>query len=86
MSGTPFPNEGQLSVRIDIMKIEKPDVRPNNPQFSSGPCAKQSTWTLDALSNAALGRSHRAKIGKDKLLKAIETTREVLKIPENYKI
>ena len=68
------------------MKIEKPDVRPNNPQFSSGPCAKPSTWTLDALSNAALGRSHRAKIGKDKLLKAIETTREVLKIPENYKI
>ena len=68
------------------MKIEKPDVRPNNPQFSSGPCAKPSTWTLDALSNAALGRSHRAKIGKDKLLKAIESTREVLKIPENYKI
>ena len=86
ISGTPFPNEGQLSVRIDIMKIEKPDVRPNNPQFSSGPCAKPSTWTLDALSNAALGRSHRAKIGKDKLLKAIESTREILKIPENYKI
>ena len=68
------------------MKLKKPDVRPNNPQFSSGPCAKPSTWTLDALSNAALGRSHRAKIGKGKLLKAIESTREVLKIPENYKI
>ena len=68
------------------MKLKKPDVRPNNPQFSSGPCAKPSTWTLDALSNAALGRSHRAKIGKGKLLKAIESTREILKIPENYKI
>ena len=68
------------------MNIMKPDIRPNNPQFSSGPCAKPSTWTLDVLSNAALGRSHRAKIGKDKLLKAIENTRDVLNIPENYKI
>ena len=68
------------------MKINKPDIRPNNPQFSSGPCAKPSTWTLKALSNAALGRSHRANIGKEKLLKAIENTRDVLTIPENYKI
>ena len=68
------------------MKINKPDIRPNNPQFSSGPCAKPSTWTLEALSNAALGRSHRAYIGKEKLLKAIEYTRDVLTIPENYKI
>ena len=81
ISGTPFPNEGQLSVRIDIMKINKPDIRPNNPQFSSGPCAKPSTWTLEALSNAALGRSHRANIGKEKLLQAIENTRDVLTIP-----
>ncbi|MBT4134333.1 MAG: phosphoserine transaminase, partial [Rhodobacterales bacterium] len=68
------------------MKINKPDIRPNNPQFSSGPCAKPSTWTLEALSNAALGRSHRANVGKEKLLKAIENTRDVLTIPENYKI
>ncbi|WP_099591298.1 phosphoserine transaminase [Paramylibacter kogurei] len=68
------------------MTNTKPDIRPNNPQFSSGPCTKPSTWTLDALSDAALGRSHRAAVGKDKLLAAIETTREVLNIPTDYKI
>lgn len=68
------------------MTRPKPDIRPNNPQFSSGPCTKPSTWTLGALSNAALGRSHRAAIGKDKLLAAIETTRDVLNIPADYKI
>jgi phosphoserine aminotransferase len=85
-SGTPFPNEGQLSVRIDIMSIQRPDIRPNNPQFSSGPCTKPSTWTLDALRDASLGRSHRAAVGKDKLLAAIENTRKVLNIPDDYKI
>ncbi|PIB26681.1 phosphoserine aminotransferase [Amylibacter kogurei] len=69
-----------------MMTNTKPDIRPNNPQFSSGPCTKPSTWTLDALSDAALGRSHRAAVGKDKLLAAIETTREVLNIPTDYKI
>ena len=68
------------------MSIQNPDMRPNNPQFSSGPCTKPSTWTLDALSDAALGRSHRAAIGKDKLLAAIENTRKVLNIPADYKI
>ena len=68
------------------MTISRPDIRPNNPQFSSGPCTKPTTWSLEALSNAALGRSHRAAIGKDKLLAAIETTREVLNIPANYRI
>ncbi|MCP5073748.1 MAG: phosphoserine transaminase [Rhodobacteraceae bacterium] len=68
------------------MTNEKPGTRPNNPQFSSGPCTKPSTWTLGALSDAALGRSHRAAIGKDKLLAAIETTRDVLGVPADYKI
>lgn len=68
------------------MTLPKPDIRPNNPQFSSGPCTKPTTWSLDALSDAALGRSHRAAIGKDKLLAAIETTREVLNIPADYKV
>lgn len=63
-----------------------PDIRPNNPQFSSGPCTKPSTWTLDGLSDAALGRSHRAPVGKDKLLAAIETTRDVLGVPADYRI
>ena len=68
------------------MSIKRPDIRPNNPQFSSGPCTKPSTWTLDVLSDAALGRSHRASIGKNKLLAAIENTRTILNIPTNYKI
>jgi phosphoserine aminotransferase len=42
-----------------------PAARPRVPHFSSGPCAKRPGWTLKALSDAALGRSHRAKIGKD---------------------
>jgi len=68
------------------MTLAQPDIRPNNPQFSSGPCTKPTTWSLDALSDAALGRSHRAAIGKNKLLAAIETTRDVLNIPADYKI
>lgn len=68
------------------MTLPRPGVRPNNPQFSSGPCTKPSTWSLDALTDAVLGRSHRAAIGKDKLLAAIETTREVLNVPADYKI
>ena len=66
--------------------IAKPAARPDNPRFSSGPCAKPPTWTLDALADAPLGRSHRAGIGKGKLEAAIEGTREVLGIPADYKI
>ncbi len=68
------------------MANQQPATRPANPRFSSGPCAKPPTWTLDALSDAALGRSHRAAIGKDKLKAAIEGTRDVLGIPADYKI
>ncbi|MBS9722559.1 phosphoserine transaminase [Tianweitania sp. BSSL-BM11] len=64
----------------------KPAVRPANPQFSSGPCAKRPGWSLDALSDAALGRSHRAKLGKSKLQEAIDLTREVLQVPADYRI
>ncbi|MCK4712053.1 MAG: phosphoserine transaminase, partial [Marinosulfonomonas sp.] len=64
----------------------QPVTRPNNPRFSSGPCAKNPQWTLNALTGAPLGRSHRAPIGKAKLKAAIETTREVLGIPADYKI
>ncbi|WP_287083377.1 phosphoserine transaminase, partial [Mesorhizobium sp.] len=64
----------------------KPGLRPANPNFSSGPCAKRPGWSVEALTNAALGRSHRAKIGKTKLEQAIELTREVLQIPADYRI
>ncbi|OUS19356.1 phosphoserine aminotransferase [Rhodobacterales bacterium 59_46_T64] len=68
------------------MAITAPATRPANPRFSSGPCAKPPVFTLDRLSDAALGRSHRAAIGKAKLKDAIENTREILGIPEDYKI
>ena len=49
--------------------MQKPEVKPNHPFFSSGPCSKRPGWNLEALNNAFLGRSHRAKNGKAKLLK-----------------
>jgi phosphoserine aminotransferase len=63
-----------------------PDLRPQNTHFSSGPCSKRPGWSLEALSDAALGRSHRAKIGKSKLKQAIDLTREVLNVPADYRI
>ncbi|MBZ0164215.1 MAG: phosphoserine transaminase [Notoacmeibacter sp.] len=69
-----------------MTQISKPDVRPANPRFSSGPCAKRPGWSLEALADAALGRSHRAKIGKTKLAQAIDLTREVLQVPADYRI
>jgi phosphoserine aminotransferase len=63
-----------------------PGRKPNNPNFASGPCAKRPGWSLDALKGAALGRSHRARIGKQKLKAAIDLTREVLQVPADYLI
>ena len=66
--------------------MTKPDTRPDNPRFSSGPCTKPKGWSADALADAALGRSHRAAVGKAKLKEAIETTREILSVPADYRI
>ncbi|MCX8567485.1 MULTISPECIES: phosphoserine transaminase [Hyphomicrobiales] len=66
--------------------VAKPGLRPANPNFSSGPCAKRPGWSLDGLADAPLGRSHRAKIGKTKLEQAIALTREVLQVPADYRI
>ena len=68
------------------MAIETPAARPLNAQFSSGPCAKNPTFTLDKLADAPLGRSHRAAVGKAKLKAAIDGTREILGIPADYRI
>ena len=68
------------------MTMTPPGVRPVNTHFSSGPCAKRPGWNLDALSGAVLGRSHRAKPGKAKLQQAIDLTREVLRVPSDYRI
>jgi phosphoserine aminotransferase len=66
--------------------VSTPEVRPQNPNFSSGPCSKRPGWSLDALADAPLGRSHRAKVGKAKLAQAIELTRSVLQVPADYRI
>src|SRR5471032_3068033 len=68
------------------MTASKPGVRPAIPHFSSGPCAKRPGWSLQALSGAFLGRSHRSKAGKAKLKRAIDLTREVLQVPADYRI
>lgn len=68
------------------MTAAKPAQRPVVPHFSSGPCAKRPGWNPQNLKDAALGRSHRAKIGKARLKQAIELTREVLEVPADYKI
>jgi phosphoserine aminotransferase len=68
------------------MDMTKPASRPDNPRFSSGPCAKPPAFSLESLNGAALGRSHRAAIGKTKLKDAIERTRALLRIPQDYLI
>lgn len=68
------------------MALTMPAMRPNVPHFSSGPCAKRPGWNLQALTDAVLGRSHRSKIGKAKLKRAINLTRELLGVPANYRI
>src|SRR4030088_2499529 len=68
------------------MATAMPGLRPTCPHFSSGPCAKRPGWSLQALTDAVLGRSHRSKIGKAKLKRAIDLTREILEVPGDYRI
>ncbi len=69
-----------------MSKISKPELRPANSRFSSGPCTKRPGWSLENLENASLGRSHRAAAGKSKLKSAIDMTREILGVPDDYRI
>ncbi len=62
----------------------KPTTKPQNNCFSSGPCAKRPAWSLDALKDATLGRSHRAKLGKNKLAEVIDRSKKILGMPDNY--
>ncbi len=66
--------------------LAKPAMRPARPEFSSGPCAKRPGWTPQNLQNAVLGRSHRSKLGKARLKEAIDRTRQVLQVPDDYLI
>ena len=66
--------------------LQTPAARPENPRFSSGPCAKIPGYSLDLLGDAPLGRSHRAPVGKAKLKQAITLTRDILGVPADYRI
>ena len=68
------------------MATMKPGVRPATPHFSSGPCAKRPGWSLQTLTDALLGRSHRSKAGRAKLTRALALTREILEIPADYRV
>ena len=68
------------------MVTSMPGTRPANPRFSSGPCSKRPGWSLEKLNNALLGRSHRSGAGKARLKLAIDLTREVLRVPDSYRI
>ncbi|RMH48040.1 MAG: phosphoserine transaminase [Alphaproteobacteria bacterium] len=69
-----------------MQTLNKPAARPANPRFSSGPCAKYPGFSLDKLADAPLGRSHRSAVGKARLKAAIDGTREILGVPEDYRI
>lgn len=64
----------------------RPSVRPSSPNFSSGPCAKRPGWSIDQLKDAALGRSHRSKLGKAKLGEVLDRSRKILGLPADYRI
>src|SRR5260221_7591702 len=64
----------------------KPSLRPQSPHFSSGPCAKRPGWSLQALHDACLGRSHRSAAGKAKLREVLDRSRALLGIPADYRI
>ena len=66
--------------------LAKPAMRPARPEFSSGPCAKRPGWNPQNLQNAVLGRSHRSKPGKARLQEAIDRTRQVLEVPDDFLI
>jgi len=66
--------------------MTKPTIRPQNTCFSSGPCAKRPGWSLDALNDATLGRSHRSKPGKAKIEEVLALSRELLGLPKDYRI
>lgn len=66
--------------------VTKPDLRPANPQFSSGPCAKRPGWTIEALASALVGRSHRARDPKARIAEVIERSKQVLGIPAGWRV
>ncbi len=86
LTGTRLLHSGHVSSTTLRSLSFLPAVKPLCPDFSSGPCKKRPGWSLHAYKDAALGRSHRSKLGKAKLKEAIELTREILRIPADYRI
>ena len=68
------------------MSVAQPDVKPVNPNFSSGPCSKRPGYDVNQLDLSTLGRSHRAAVGKTALKRACDQTAELLKLPEGYRV
>ena len=68
------------------MTAVKPGTRPARPYFSSGPCAKPPGWSPEKLATASLGRSHRSKLGKRRIVHAMDLTRKILRLPDDYRI
>jgi phosphoserine aminotransferase len=68
------------------MRRPKPNTRPGNPCFSSGPCAKRPGWTANGLTDTLLGRSHRSGVGKARLAEVIERSSVLLGIPDDYRV
>jgi phosphoserine aminotransferase len=64
----------------------KPAVTPQNPCFSSGPCAKRPGWSVSALDAALVGRSHRSKPGRAKIQEVLDRSRRLLGVPDDYRI
>ena len=71
---------------MDANVAATPRVRPANPNFSSGPCAKRPGWSLAALDGALLGRSHRAAPAREKLREVIERSRAILGVPADWRV
>ena len=69
-----------------MRSVSKPSIRPNNPNFSSGPCSKRPGWSLDVLRHALVGRSHRSEQGIAKILEVLNLSRHLLEIPDDYQI
>ncbi|MEL0241779.1 MAG: phosphoserine transaminase [Pelagibacteraceae bacterium] len=66
--------------------MSKPTVKPSSPYFSSGPCKKRPGWSASKFDLETLGRSHRAKPAKEKLLQVIEQSKKILNLPSDYKV
>ena len=66
--------------------MEKPNIKPKNPNFSSGPCSKRPGWSFDVLKNSPIGRSHRHKVCKEKLNEVIVKSKKILQLPDGYHV